>query len=103
MVMEARWTGAIAGKVGFAYDNDFRLSQVTVNGANAIAYTYNADGLVVKAGSLNLTRDATTGLLSGTTLGVTGLLTVFIFPKIMPIFISLNITLPLTTRNCAGS
>lgn len=32
------------------------------------------------------------------TLGVTGLLIMFIFPKIMPIFISLNITLPLTTR-----
>lgn len=32
------------------------------------------------------------------TLGVTGLLVVFIFPKIMPIFISLDITLPLTTR-----
>jgi len=32
------------------------------------------------------------------TLGVTGLLTVFIFPKIMPIFISLNVPLPLTTR-----
>lgn len=33
-----------------------------------------------------------------TTLGVTGMLTVFIFPKIMPIFISLDIDLPLTTR-----
>ncbi len=32
------------------------------------------------------------------TLGVTGMLVVFIFPKIMPIFISLNITLPWTTR-----
>ncbi len=32
------------------------------------------------------------------TLGVTGLLVVFIFPKIMPIFTSLDITLPLTTR-----
>jgi type IV pilus assembly protein PilC len=32
------------------------------------------------------------------TLGVTGMLTVFIFPKIMPIFISLHVDLPLTTR-----
>ncbi len=36
--------------------------------------------------------------ISIATLGVTGLLVVFIFPKIMPIFISLNIALPLTTR-----
>jgi type II secretory pathway component PulF len=32
------------------------------------------------------------------TLGVTGMLVVFIFPKIMPIFVSLNVTLPWTTR-----
>lgn len=32
------------------------------------------------------------------TFGVTGLLIMYIFPKIMPIFVSLNVTLPLTTR-----
>jgi len=32
------------------------------------------------------------------TFGVTGMLIIFIFPKIMPIFISLNVTLPWTTR-----
>jgi len=32
------------------------------------------------------------------TLAVTILLTVYIFPKVMPIFISLNVTLPFTTR-----
>jgi type II secretory pathway component PulF len=32
------------------------------------------------------------------TLGVTSFLTIFIFPKIMPLFISLSIELPLTTR-----
>lgn len=32
------------------------------------------------------------------TLGVTGLLVVYIFPKIMPIFLSLNVDIPLTTR-----
>lgn len=36
------------------------------------------------------------------TLGITGLLTVFIFPKIMPIFASLNVTLPLTTQLLLG-
>jgi type IV pilus assembly protein PilC len=33
-----------------------------------------------------------------TTLGITGMLTMFIFPKIMPLFISLNVSLPITTR-----
>ncbi len=32
------------------------------------------------------------------TFGVTGMLIIFIFPKIMPIFVSLNVTLPWTTR-----
>ncbi len=32
------------------------------------------------------------------TLGVTGVITVFIFPKLMPIFTSLHVELPLTTR-----
>lgn len=36
--------------------------------------------------------------ISLTTLSVTGGLTVFIFPKILPVFISLKVTLPLTTR-----
>lgn len=36
--------------------------------------------------------------ISITTLSVTGGLTVFIFPKILPVFISLKVTLPLTTR-----
>lgn len=32
------------------------------------------------------------------TFGITGLLTIFIFPKILPVFQSLNVELPLTTR-----
>ncbi len=63
------WSGALAGQVGYGYDNDFRLSQVTVNGANPIAYTYDADSLLTGAGSLTLTRNAQNGLLTGTTLG----------------------------------
>jgi type II secretory pathway component PulF len=36
------------------------------------------------------------------TLGVTGMLVVYIFPKIMPIFISLNVKLPWTTKALLG-
>ena len=36
--------------------------------------------------------------ITSATLGVTGLLTVYIFPKIMPIFVSLHVPLPFTTR-----
>ena len=37
-------------------------------------------------------------LIAFTTLALTSMLTVFIFPKIMPVFIGLHVDLPLTTR-----
>lgn len=63
------WSGALTGQVGYGYDNDFRVTSLTVNNANAIAYTYDADSLLTKAGDLTLTRSAQNGLLTGTTLG----------------------------------
>jgi RHS repeat-associated protein len=65
----ATWTGAIAGRVGFGYDNDFRVTSVTVNGANPVAYAYDPDSLLVQVGGLTLSRDAQNGLLAGSTLG----------------------------------
>ena len=63
------WSGALSGQIGYGYDNDFRLSQVTVNGADPIAYSYDADSLLTQAGALTLTHNAQNGLLTGTTLG----------------------------------
>jgi len=37
-------------------------------------------------------------VILGATLGITGMLTIFIFPKILPIFASLNVDLPPTTK-----
>ncbi|NJA05139.1 PASTA domain-containing protein [Methylococcaceae bacterium WWC4] len=66
---ETDWSGAIAGSVGYGYDNDFRLSSINVNSADSIAYNYDADSLLVKAGDLTLNRSSQNGLLTGTTLG----------------------------------
>ncbi|MER2556000.1 MAG: PKD domain-containing protein [Candidatus Competibacter denitrificans] len=63
------WSGGISGSVGFGYDTDFRIKQVTVNGANPIAYQYDADSLLTQAGDLAFTRNAQNGLLTGTALG----------------------------------
>jgi type IV pilus assembly protein PilC len=41
-------------------------------------------------------------LISTATLAITGFLMVYLFPKIMPIFTSLHMTLPLTTRIVMG-
>jgi hypothetical protein len=65
----ATWSGGISGSVEFGYDNDFRVNQITVNGANPVAYQYDADSLLTQAGDLTYTRDADNGLLTGSTLG----------------------------------
>lgn len=63
-------TGSVAGSVGFGYDNDFRVTGVSLNGANTIAYQYDADSLLTQAGGLTLSRNAQNGFLTGSTLGV---------------------------------
>ena len=63
------WSGGISGSVEFGYDTDFRINQVTVNGANPIAYQYDADSLLTQAGDLTFTRNAQNGLLAGSALG----------------------------------
>lgn len=63
------WSGAIAGTVTRAYDYDFRLASLELNGS-AIAYEYDNDSLLKQVGDLALARDAQNGLLKGSTLGV---------------------------------
>lgn len=63
------WTGPIAGSVARTYDNNFRVTSLSVNGANSINLTYDNDSLLTGVGTLTLTRDAQNGLLTGTTIG----------------------------------
>ncbi len=62
-------SGAVAGSVQATYDNFFRVANLRVNNANPITFTYDNDGLLTQAGSLQLTRNAQNGLLNSTTLG----------------------------------
>ena len=63
------WTGPIVGSVGVTYDNNFRVTAQSVNGGNAVTFTYDDDGLLTGAGALSLNRDAQNGLLTSTSLG----------------------------------
>jgi RHS repeat-associated protein len=65
------WAGAVAGSVTRTYDNDFRVTSLSVNGADPVAPQYDADGLPTRAGDLILARAAQTGLITGTSLGGT--------------------------------
>src|SRR5207244_501876 len=51
------------------YDNNFRVTELKVNGGNSVAFGYDNDGLLTQAGNLTLTRDVQNGLITGTTLG----------------------------------
>ncbi|MEO8133023.1 MAG: RHS repeat-associated core domain-containing protein [Betaproteobacteria bacterium] len=63
------WSGAVAGSLSRVYDNNFRITSHSVNGANPIALSYDLDGLPTQAGALTLTRNAQSGLVAGTALG----------------------------------
>lgn len=68
LMKSVTWTGSVAGSVSLGYDSSFRPTTEVAAGSS-IAFTYDIDSLLTKAGALTLTRSATTGLLSGTTLG----------------------------------
>jgi RHS repeat-associated protein len=63
------WSGAVAGTVSRAFDQHFRVTAVSVNGADAIANAYDADGLLTQTGAIVMTRDPASGLVTATTLG----------------------------------
>lgn len=63
------WNGTIQGSVSRAYDNDFRLSSITINGKQSVGNRYDPDGLLVQAGALTLERHPKTRLVTGTKLG----------------------------------
>ncbi|ALP52905.1 hypothetical protein Tel_06905 [Candidatus Tenderia electrophaga] len=59
------WSGSIDGVLTRTYNNDFRITSLSVNG-NPINYSHDNDGLLTGVGALTLTRDAQNGLLTGT-------------------------------------
>ncbi len=63
------WAGPVVGSVTRTYDDDFRVSTTSVNGTQSVSFQYDPDSLLTQAGTLTLTRDAQTGLVSGTSLG----------------------------------
>ena len=63
------WTGTVAGSVQRTYDNNLRVATESVNGGAGVTFGYDNDGLLNAAGALTLTRDPTTGFVTGSSLG----------------------------------
>ncbi len=68
LVDSMTWSGAIAGTVGMAYDEQYRVTSETVNGST-VNFGYSDDHLLTQVGAMALTRNAESGLLAGSILG----------------------------------
>ncbi|MDH4229628.1 MAG: hypothetical protein OEW11_07790 [Nitrospirota bacterium] len=62
-------TGGVAGSVSVAFEADPRRVTQRVNNTSAVLFVTDDDGLLTTAGAMTLTRDATSGRLTATTLG----------------------------------
>ena len=69
LLTNTTWAGTVAGSVGRVYDQNFRITSQSVNGANSVSFGYDNDSLLTSAGSLLITRHPSHGLITGTTLG----------------------------------
>jgi RHS repeat-associated protein len=69
LVTQTAVSGTVGATIGHSFDSDLRLSQITVNGSDPIAYGYDNDNLLTSAGALAITRNSTSGQISTTTLG----------------------------------
>jgi len=62
--------GQVSGSVDRVYDNDFRIASRSIDGAHTIAFGYDGDSLLTRAGDLTISRETQkAGLISGSTLG----------------------------------
>ncbi|MCC7002311.1 MAG: RHS repeat-associated core domain-containing protein [Gemmatimonadaceae bacterium] len=66
------WSGTVSGSTAVAYNSDFRVTSQTVNGANAVSFGYDADGLLTQAGGLGLRRATNNGRLDADSITVGG-------------------------------
>ena len=69
LVTSLTWSGPVAGTVSWTYDSDFRQVSEKINGANEATFGYDPDGLMTAAGAQSRTLEASSGRVTGTTLG----------------------------------
>ena len=68
-LINSNWNGAVNGSVTRSYNPLGLLASVAVNDSPAITVGYDADNLITRSGSMDLTRDADTGSPIAATLG----------------------------------
>lgn len=71
-LVRTTWSGAVSGSVAFKYGSQLSLASEQPAGGTAIAFTRDADGLLISAGALQLSRDGSTGAVVSIQLGSVG-------------------------------
>lgn len=69
LVTHTAWSGSITGSVDLAWNQNFVPVSQSINGS-AVAFAYDADLLITRAGDLAVNRDRATGWVVGTQLGL---------------------------------
>jgi RHS repeat-associated protein len=64
-------SGQVPSRVELRYNANMRVAGISVNGAPEVPFAYDKDALLIRAGSLEVSRDAGLGLVTGTTLSNT--------------------------------
>jgi RHS repeat-associated protein len=62
------WTGAVAGNISRTFNKNFWEASLSINGGNTVAFTYDKDGFITKAGLMKFAHNAKTGFYTGGTL-----------------------------------
>ncbi len=62
------WSGVVNGKVHWVYDKFLKPISESINGGNVVNYAYDDDGLLTKVGAMSLVPNASTGIVTSTTL-----------------------------------
>jgi len=65
-----KWTGDVAGSINRTFNKNFLIASRSINGANTINYTYDNDGLMIRAGSLAINHSSQNDLITSTALGL---------------------------------
>jgi RHS repeat-associated protein len=72
LTTQASWSGDVSGSVQYRYGNGMRLSQVRVNNANPVSLQYDGDGLLTRAGDLEITYAPNSLFVQNTSLNQLG-------------------------------
>src|SRR5262249_37717142 len=55
LLTSVAWSGTVVGRVAFGYNADGQVTSEAVDSSSPVAFRYDLDGLLVKAGDLSLT------------------------------------------------